>query len=193
MTRTYPCISTHKTLHGTLEVNWDKDYIGGFICPGNCGGTELLFYTSTSSVDKSIKTVKVQCKSCRAKSRLYQECPKPLISSHETLHDPLQINWRAYYDNSFQCPKECGSRNLRIVWKKQQVVGQCKKCDAFAFLKAELRIPCVSVHETLNGTIQDNWRADYNNDFQCPKECGSRELYFTSIHNPLLSVSEYNK
>lgn len=181
MTRTYPCISTHETLHGTLEVNWDKDYIGGFICPGNCGNTELFLYTSTSSVDKSIRTVRVRCKSCRAISSL-QECSKQLlISSHETLYEPLQINWRTDYDNSFQCPKECGSRNLRMRWKQQKVLAECKKCDASSSLKAELRVPCISVHETLNGTIQVNWRADYDNTFQCPKGCGSRELYFASI------------
>lgn len=102
----------------------------------------------------------------------------PCISTHQSLHGEITVDWRRDYDASLQCPQGCNNRDLWFYWSstKQEVQIQCC-CGAKSSLMCRNRVECISVHKTLHGTLTINWKRDYDNSFQCPAACGSRALY----------------
>lgn len=69
--RQHPPISTHLTSQGTLQVNWEKEYLGEFICP-NCNLEQISqFYYQSSTISR----LRLKCKSCHKETALTCQVP----------------------------------------------------------------------------------------------------------------------
>ena len=84
--RRYPAISVHPTLHGQLEVDWEREYQNEFLCP-HCNEPRLKFHVH----QKTLCRLTWCCVSCQTKGSLTKrvpaytygyrpdlECPNPL-------------------------------------------------------------------------------------------------------------------
>jgi transcription elongation factor Elf1 len=99
--RQSPPISIHQTLHGNLQVNWQTDYAGEFICPQCNQGKITNFYYSKGAVCK----LKLSCDFCHQTTYLTGTVKHLPISTHLTLQGTLSVNWAEKYAGEFICPQ----------------------------------------------------------------------------------------
>ena len=176
-------ISIHETLSGKLKINWYLEYKNEFFCP-DCKGHLTYHYS------KSIKSnLVLNCAPC--KKSIYLTCAipgigkkHPPISTHETLHGELKVNWYLEYKNEFSCPN-CNHDKLIYSFKKDKscnLVLECSSCNKATHLLCAIRgagkkHSPISVHKTLNGELVVNWYLEYKNEFSCP-ECNHDRLRY---------------
>lgn len=67
-------ISIHKTLYGTLEVNWQTDYDGSLCCQ-ECGSNRLQFSWSLQATCKA----RLYCAACLQKTSLTCRVPRHIF------------------------------------------------------------------------------------------------------------------
>jgi len=102
--RKYSAISVHKTILGTLKVDWELEYKGEFICP-HCQVERLTnFHRSKGRICE----LQLRCKHClktiplsnkiSGTGRIYFP-----ISEHQTLSGTLKVNWKQEYKGEFKC------------------------------------------------------------------------------------------
>ncbi len=125
--------SIHETLHGTLQVNWRREYAGEYRCP-ECDAGNLHFFASQTCCK-----IIIGCASCRKRTSL--TCPVhlrlPNVSNHETLHGTLEVDWRQEYAGEYCCPQpKCEAGKLQF-YQQNSYVGlrclSCKKCISLSY------------------------------------------------------------
>ncbi|OUL36932.1 integrase [Nostoc sp. T09] len=119
-------ISIHPTLYGQLEVDWNKEYQGEFICP-NCQKTNLK---KTSYKENSICKLRFICNTCNKRISLtclvpafiykYRsdiECPNPLCT--QLGHDG-QKGWIYTIRNIYE---QCKCRYCGVGFEPQSTAA----------------------------------------------------------------------
>ena len=94
----------------------------------------------------------------------------PPISIHYTLSEQLKVNWDKEYNNEFNCP-HCNKiqlTNYRYDSKGCKLKFQCTSCKEYTYLTHPLPFYPISIHPTLHGELQVDWKQEYNNEFSCP-------------------------
>lgn len=155
-TRKYQAISTHPTLHGQKEVDWQREYNDEFRCPHCFTGRFTRFMYRKNATCKFV----IGCGSCGKDIRLTCKVPGafrkyPPISTHPTQTGILQINWSIDYQGEFNCPS-CQSGQLKYFIYQKNVI-------------CHLGLKCKSCRETTNLTCRVPAQIfNYCRDVICP-------------------------
>lgn len=173
--RQSPPISIHQTLHGTLQVNWQTDYAGEFICPQCNQGRSYNFYNYQNAISK----LRIKCKSCAKITNLTCELPQhPPISIHQTLNGTLSVNWQTDYAGEFICP-QCNQGKITNFYYSKGAVCKlklsCDFCHQITNLTGTVKHLPISTHLTLQGTLSVNWAEKYAGEFICP-QCNQGQI-----------------
>lgn len=165
-------ISFHSTLNEPLRVNWKQEYHKEFICP-KCNRAKIENFISHK---KSNHKLRIICHSCNQTTALSCLISKyPAISSHPTLQERLEVNWKKEYKNEFICPK-CNRGTLNKFAYKDgslcKLTLKCDECHQITNLTCNKNPehPRISIHFTLKGKLEVDWEKAYHNEFTCP-EC----------------------
>ncbi|MEA5622131.1 integrase [Nostoc sp. UHCC 0251] len=174
--RKHPPISIHQTLNGTLPVNWSENYNHEFVCPlCNHGRLSHFYYDKTT-----LCQIQLSCEACHKSTPLSCQLRKsPPISIHQMLDGTLSVNWKTDYAGEFICPN-CNQGKINNFHHSQKPISklrlECDSCSQITNLTCEVpQHPPISIHQTLNGTLQVNWKADYAGEFICP-QCNQGQL-----------------
>lgn len=101
----------------------------------------------------------------------------PAISVHSTLNGELKVDWEKEYNVEFRCPY-CQVGELTGFRRRENAVCkfglECKSCHKLTHLTCNipgmgLKYAPISTHQTLNGTLQVNWKLDYQQEYNCPR------------------------
>ena len=164
-------ISFHSTLNEPLRVNWKQEYHKEFTCP-KCNRAKIENFISHK---KSNHKLRIRCYSCNqttALSCLISEYPA--ISSHPTLQERLEVNWKKEYNNEFICPK-CNRGTLNKFAHKNsslcKLTLKCNQCYKTTNLTCHKNPehPRISIHSTLKEKLEVDWETEYHNEFTCPQ------------------------
>ncbi len=97
----------------------------------------------------------------------------PSVSIHQTLNGTLQVNWEKEYQEHFTCPIcHLGQLKYFCYYRDTECQFQleCDLCHKYTPLSCQTKKhPSVSIHQTLQGTLQVNWLQSYSGEFICPK------------------------
>ncbi len=93
------------------------------------------------------------------------------ISFHQTPTDTLQVNWKQEYNDEFICP-QCNQGTLDKFQYSRGAACKlrlgCNACDKITYLTCQVRkYPVISIHQTLFGQLQVDWKKEYNSEFIC--------------------------
>ncbi len=138
--RKYPPVSVHPTLHGQLQVNWEQEYQGEYICP-SCNGRQLTFYRR----EKSLCKIRFYCRYCKKHTSLTQRISgnkqRLPISVHPTLHGQLEVNWKQEYNDEYYCP-HCEKSKIKgfyfVEFAICQIELRCNFCQKRTYLTCQL-------------------------------------------------------
>ena len=139
--RKRPPISSHPTLYGQLEVDWNKEYNGEFNCPHCQIGKITTFCHKKSAICK----LQVRCKNCKKITGLSQQLLKKHlpVSNHQTLESILKVNWNCEYHNEYSCPY-CNKGKLTKYHYCSSSVSklnlQCNYCNKYTNLTCPVPI-----------------------------------------------------
>lgn len=174
--RKHPSISIHQTLNGTLPVNWSEKYSREFVCP-LCNRGRLNHFAYDN---KTLCQIQLGCEVCHRYTPLSCQLRKSApISIHQTLDGTLSVNWKTDYAGEFICPN-CNQGKINKFHHSQKPTCKlrlkCDSCYQTTNLTCEVpQHPPISIHQTLDGTLQVNWKTDYAGEFICP-QCNQGQL-----------------
>ena len=117
----------------------------------------------------------------------------PAISIHPTLHEHLEVDWQREYHDEFRCP-HCETGRFTVFQYRRNATCKfglgCNSCGKEIRLTCKVpgvgrKYPPISTHPTLNGTLQINWKQEYQGEFSCPSCQGGQLKYFIYQENPV--------